>query len=37
VCLGKQPASTTRVHLKWERAELAGFIGVVRDIKPEER
>ena len=26
VCLGKHPASTKRVHLKWERAELAEFL-----------
>jgi uncharacterized protein len=37
VCLGKQPALTERIHLKWNRTELAGFVGAVRDIKPEER
>jgi uncharacterized protein len=37
VCLGKQTVSTTRVHLKWDRAALPGFIAAVRDIKPEER
>jgi uncharacterized protein len=35
--LGKAPASTKRVHLKWDRASLADFISAVRDIKPEER
>jgi len=37
VCLGKQPASTQRVHLKWDRADLADFVGSVRDIAPEQR
>ena len=36
-CLGKQPASTKRVHLKWDRSELAGFVEAVRGIRPEER
>ena len=37
VCLGRRPASTTRVHLKRDRAELAGFVETVRDIEPIER
>jgi uncharacterized protein len=37
VWLGKAPASTLRVHLKWGRAELAAFIAGVRDIPPEQR
>jgi uncharacterized protein len=37
VCLGKQPASAQRVHLKWDRAELADFVSQVREIKPEDR
>jgi uncharacterized protein len=37
VSLSRQPASTTRVHLKWDRAEVAAFIGSVRDIAPEKR
>ena len=37
VGLGRQPASTKRVHLKWDRAGLAGFVRSVRDIKPEDR
>jgi hypothetical protein len=37
VCLGIHPASTQRVRLKWNRAELAEFVRVVRDIAPEER
>jgi uncharacterized protein len=37
VSLGKQPASTKRVHLKWDRAEVAEFVTGVRDMRPEER
>ena len=37
VGLGRQPASTTRIHLKWERAELAAFVAEVRDIAAEDR
>jgi len=37
VHLGRHPASTQRVHLKWDRAELATFIGTLRDIRPEDR
>ncbi|MEJ0068757.1 MAG: DUF1272 domain-containing protein [Pseudomonadota bacterium] len=37
VGLGKQPASTTRVQLKYPRAELAGFSAAARGIKPEDR
>jgi uncharacterized protein len=37
VSLGRHPASTKRVHLKWDRAELAAFIGTVRDIPAVER
>ena len=37
VGLGKQPASTRRVHLKWPREELTQFVERVRDIKPESR
>ena len=35
--LAKRPASTERVHLEWDRGELAAFIASVRDIPPEER
>ena len=35
VCLGKQPASTKRVNLKWPREEVAPFVRAVRDIHPE--
>ena len=35
--LAKRPASTERVHLEWDRVELAAFIASVRDIPPEER
>jgi hypothetical protein len=37
VCLGKQPASTQRVHLKWSRREVADFVQRVRNIEPESR
>ena len=37
VGLARQPAATQRVHLKWNRAELADFLAVVRDIAPEKR
>src|SRR6059058_782398 len=33
----KQPPSVSRVHLKWERSELAAFVERVRRIPPEER
>jgi uncharacterized protein len=35
--LGRQPASTQRVHLKRDPAELAAFIAAVRDIPPAQR
>lgn len=37
VSLAHDPASTERVHLKWDRAELAAFSASVRDIAPERR
>ena len=37
VSLGRQPASTKRVGLKWDRAELAEFARGVRGVKPEDR
>jgi hypothetical protein len=37
VSLGKHPASTQRVHLKWNGDELAGFIAAVREIPPHQR
>jgi hypothetical protein len=37
VCLGSQPASRQRVHLKWSPAELADFIASVREIPPDRR
>ncbi|HEV2551065.1 MAG TPA: DUF1272 domain-containing protein [Stellaceae bacterium] len=37
VSLAKQPASTERVHLKWDRASLGEFIESVRHIPPEKR
>jgi hypothetical protein len=35
--LARQPASTTRVHLKWDPADLAAFIQSVRGVKPQDR
>ena len=32
-CLGKHPASTQRVHLKWDRAGLEAFVATVREIE----
>jgi hypothetical protein len=37
VSLGKQPASIKRVHLKYDRAELAAFVEGARDVRPEDR
>jgi hypothetical protein len=37
VSLARQPASTERVHLKWDRADLVDYVAGVRDIAPERR
>jgi hypothetical protein len=37
VGLAKQPAAAQRVHLKYDRAELAHFVAAVRAIPPEDR
>jgi len=37
VGLARHPASTQRVHLKWQSAEVAAFATACRDIKPEDR
>jgi uncharacterized protein len=37
VSLAQRPASTERVQLKWDRADLAAFGARVRDIAPERR
>jgi len=37
VCLGKQPASTKRVHLKRDRVECGEFVRRARDTKPDDR
>lgn len=37
VCLGHQPASETRRHLRYERDHVATFVQRYRDIAPEER
>ena len=37
VSLATRPASTTRVHLKWDRATLSAFTEKVSDIPPEKR
>lgn len=33
----KQPASTRRVHLHYDRADIAGFVAGLRDLDPSER
>jgi hypothetical protein len=35
--LAKRPASTTRVHVSYDRDEVARFAKMVRDIPPEDR
>ena len=35
--LTHQPASTKRVHLKYEKEEVAEFVAGVKDIAPEHR
>ena len=35
--LAKRPASTKRVHLSYDREEVARFAKMVRDIPPESR
>ena len=37
VSRAKQPASTKRVQLKYDRAELPAYIARIRDIPPERR
>ena len=37
VCLTNNPASAERVHLKYDRDEIARFVESVRDIPPEKR
>jgi len=37
LCRAKRPASTKRVHLSYDREEVARFAKVVRDIPPESR
>ena len=37
VSLARYPASTERVHLKWDRDELPAFIASVCSIAPERR
>jgi hypothetical protein len=37
VSLVRHPPSDTRVHLKYEREEIAAFAELVRGIPPEER
>src|SRR5712692_11486140 len=37
VCLGKQPASTEPVRLKWSRGKITEFAQRVRHTQPEER
>jgi len=35
--LAKRPASTERVHLSYDKAEIAAFAKAVRGIRPEDR
>ncbi|MBI1779246.1 MAG: DUF1272 domain-containing protein [Proteobacteria bacterium] len=37
VSRSQHKASTKRVHLKWDRAELGLFVDGIRDIPPERR
>ena len=37
VGLAKQPASAQRVHLKYDRADIAAFSARVKDIPPAQR
>ena len=37
VSRSKQPPAVERVHLKWDPADLAGYIARARDIAPEDR
>jgi hypothetical protein len=37
VCLANQPVSAERVHLKYDKDDIAAFVQSVRDIAPEER
>jgi hypothetical protein len=37
VGLGRQPASTKRVHLKYDRADVAAHCARIRGIPPAER
>ena len=34
---GKQPPSAQRVHLKYDRADIAAFVAQVKDIPPADR
>lgn len=35
--VARHPASTQRVHLKWERDTLAAFVAAIAAIPPERR
>ena len=35
--LAKRPTSTERVHLSYDKSEIATFVKTVRDIPPEKR
>jgi uncharacterized protein len=37
VCVGSQPASAERVHLKYDQADIAALSAAARDIPPAER
>ena len=37
ISLDTRPASTQRVHLRWDRTELAAFVKSICDVPPERR
>jgi hypothetical protein len=37
VCLATRPASSSRVHLKYDRDEIVAFVRTLRDVPPEQR
>ncbi|MEZ5828310.1 MAG: DUF1272 domain-containing protein [Hyphomicrobiales bacterium] len=37
LCLAERPGSAERVHLSYDREEVARFVASLRDIPPEER
>ena len=37
VCLGRQAASAERVHLKWDKTDVAAFVAANKHLRPEQR